>query len=157
MFKTMTGALCTVAVGLLAGCETPSPQTSPKPAGLIETSATGPILAGPVATASSVWDNTRDGVALAAMAVNQGGMTAVCGVKAIIGADRDDQSQLILTAYRFYVGETFILRGVRHFTTTRSIDAIARTRTSCRMSNVAWQPEFADGPWRLEFTGSDTL
>ncbi len=152
----------TLGLFTLGACQVATTETAAvKPPAAAPAPATkrsgSEFLSGPVATATGQWDNGRNGMVLAAMAKNQGGMTAVCGVKAIIGSDNRGLNASVLKGYRFFIGDTPISRGAVHFANAGSPDEIGTTPISCRSTSIPWSDSFAIGPWALRYQGTRTF
>ena len=170
MMKTSLKSLVLVATSavVLSACQTETvgqaaseapksaPMVAATPAATVA-APTGETLSGPVAVATGRWDKGRKGFALAAMATNIGGMTAVCGVRANIGTNSATQNAKVISGYGFYIGDTSFLRGASHFTLAKDTDDFDDTPANCRVSSKPWNPEYANGPWSLRYRGSRTF
>ena len=160
-------SLSFAAFALLSACQVEtlgettveSPRSEPA-AAPAPSRATGDTLSGPVAASQWTWNRGNRSYIIAGMLKNDGGMTAICGVKYKSGRETTRLQELnrsVLGSYKFYSGGEYIGKGTNHFAIASTEDAIPSTPVSCKSTAVPWKAEYARGPWELRPSGTNSF
>lgn len=99
------------------------------------------------------WNNSRDGIAIVARAVELDGFVAICGTRATKGVANRSLNQRLLSDHGFKIGDKKIVQNLAYFTRAKSMDDIGTTPGTCKVTTTPWDDAFETAPWEFTYRG----